>query len=354
MTPPPFARPGRTTSTSSSGSSHQHAPAPDPWTAQPAITAKENPINLESNPIEHIQYTPSTQATIKISQRQNSREINNEEEEEYDAVVDGSDLTKSSLEAAKVTSDENNTDHVRKVLEGLLTNKSKRPREPSWTSSMDSLPPPPFSSAKPVAIPVPIKSAAPPLPTPIVSSFDSALAESTTWEKVEGIRDEWQELRNPHEDVLAISESESDEEQEDDEEEEDEEAEADYEASRKVNNFGTDSELAGNAGFLPSVERRRRAQGVVAGGGDPDGMITPKGKRTPKTSLMQRPGTIPVGPQRGGILDRPTPPPAVVSVPQAKLTPEQKRLVAELQKAREARGVPIHYQPRHPLATSDW
>ena len=225
------------------------------------------------------------------------------------------------------------------------------------SSLFESLLPPPFSTAA-TSNPVPIATtSANPKRSIIVGSHDSSrmhnLAESTTWEKIEGINDEWQELSNPREDVLAMSESDDEELDEDDEE---------WEASRKVNTMA-------DSAFLPSVERRRRlaaAQLKKQGHGDIEGAgsATPRGKRTPTTSFAK--------PLRGGACayeaynPNGTPPPpsraAPPSTPAAsKLTPQQEQLVAELQRARTTRGVAMPLVPQHqqmnrrvvPLS-SDW
>jgi len=182
------------------------------------------------------------------------------------------------------------------------------------------------------------------------------LAESTTWEKVEGINDEWQELSNPHEDVLAMSESEADEDSDLDDEE--------WEDSRKL------TAMADSA-FLPSVERRRRlaaaAQLQKEDQGDDAGVATPRGKRTPTTSFAQNKPVL-TGVQgcsyeayntnHPGAHHHHRPARSTTPSQTSKLTPQQEQLVAELQRARTTRGVamPLH-QPINrrvvPLS-SDW
>jgi hypothetical protein len=183
------------------------------------------------------------------------------------------------------------------------------------------------------------------------------LAESTTWEKVEGINDEWQELSDPHEDVLAMSESEADEDSDLDDEE--------WEDSRKLTTMA-------DSAFLPSVERRRRlaaaAQLKKHGQGDDDaGAATPRGKRTPTTSFAQN-KRVRTGVQgcsyeaynsNSSGSHHPRPARSTTPSQPSKLTPQQEQLVAELQRARTTRGVampPLH-QPMNrrvvPLS-SDW
>ena len=165
------------------------------------------------------------------------------------------------------------------------------------------------------------------------SSLESiVLAESQTWEKVEGLKDEWQELRNPREEVLTMSESESD--IDDDEEEM-------WRNARAVD------ELSEDKGFLPSVERRRRQHEYVGN----TGTATPRGQRTPKTSFaVSNPAnqqhTRSYTPQTNNFFQHHPDPAPVVSVPQSKLTPVQKQLVAELQRNRNGRGVHSHHTMR--------
>lgn len=176
----------------------------------------------------------------------------------------------------------------------------------------------------------------PPSPTihPLTPTFNvvgscgtsSFLAESATWEKVEGINDEWTELSNPKEDVLVMEESEeSDEEDMDDEE---------WEDSRKVKSVA-------DSGFLPSVERRRRMaaqqhqqQALTPTG---DGSVTPRGARSPSPSRVQKSNVISDyrrlvtdSSQHASRSNQPAPTP--------RLTPQQEHLVAELKKARSTRS----------------
>jgi len=234
------------------------------------------------------------------------------------------------------------------------------------SSLFESLLPPPFSTASTNAtsVPVPITSTnrrpsnGNIKQSIIAGSQDSArmhhsLAESLTWEKVEGINDEWQELSNPHEDVLAMSESDADEDSDLDDDE--------WEDSRKL------TAMAESA-FLPSVERRRRlaaaAQLKKESQGDEAGATTPRGKRTPTTSFAQnkpvRTGAQGCSYEAYNSSPAGSPHPTHPATPSqsSKLTAQQEQLVAELQRARTTRGVtmPLH-QPMNrrvvPLS-SDW
>ncbi|KIM33596.1 hypothetical protein M408DRAFT_326277, partial [Serendipita vermifera MAFF 305830] len=182
------------------------------------------------------------------------------------------------------------------------------------------------------------------------SRMMNPLAESTTWEKVEGVNDEWQELSDPREDVLAMSESETDSELDDDEE--------DWEASRKVNTMA-------DSAFLPSVERRRRLAAAEQlkkhnhdQEGVPLGSATPRGKRTPTTSFAHGKSSMrtaacayeaynPNGTPPTTTTARPSRSANVNAPPQSKLTPQQEQLVAELQRARTTRGVATPLVPPH-------
>ena len=165
------------------------------------------------------------------------------------------------------------------------------------------------------------------------SSLESIiLAESQTWEKVEGLKDEWQELSNPREEVLTMSESESD--IDDDEEEM-------WRNAREVD------ELSEDKGFLPSVERRRRQHAHVGNAGT----ATPKPQRTPKASLaVPNPATQQhtpsCAPQPRNFFQHQPHPAPVISIPQSKLTPTQKQLVAELQRNRNGHGMHTHHTMR--------
>ena len=204
------------------------------------------------------------------------------------------------------------------------------------TTSSPTIPhgPPPFASTASIRTSTLSVS---PHPTKMTSDSTSSLesvvlAESQTWEKVEGLKDEWQELCNPREEVLAMSESES--EIDDDEEEM-------WRNARAVD------ELSEDKGFLPSVERRRRQHECVGN----SGAATPKAQRTPKASFaVSNPATLQQArsqsPQPRNFFQHHPHPAPVVSVPQSKLTPTQKQLVAELQRNRSGRGVHSHHTIR--------
>lgn len=146
------------------------------------------------------------------------------------------------------------------------------------------------------------------------------------------MKDEWQELPNPREEVLTMSESESD--IDDDEEEM-------WRNARAVD------ELSEDKGFLPSVERRRRQHENVGS----TGTATPKAQRTPKTSIAvsnsaTQQQTRSYSPRPGNFFQHHPHPAPVVPVPQSKLTPSQKQLVSELQRNRSGRGVHSHHTMR--------
>ena len=221
-------------------------------------------------------------------------------------------------------------------LQGLeeAANEDIMPRNSTPSSTIPHGPPPFASTASirssSLSAPSPPKNA-----TCDSTSFESIiLAESQTWEKVEGLKDEWQELRNPREEVITMSESESD--IDDDEEEM-------WRNARAVD------ELSEDKGFLPSVERRRRQHAHTGN----TGTATPKAQRTPKPSIavsnpasqQQTPSCAPQ--PRNFFQHHPHPRPApIVSVPQSKLTPTQKQLVAELQRNRSGHGVHTHHTMR--------
>jgi hypothetical protein len=191
----------------------------------------------------------------------------------------------------------------------------------------------------------------------LVGSFDpsgSILSESVSWEKVEDFNDEWQELSNPHEDVLEVSESEDSDDQGLDEADVDEEDEADWQDSRQAHPASMVDSL-----FVPSVERRRRAAAAAAAT-KTNGAVTPRGTRTPTTSFAQT---------GRGVHSRAScaseaastfkPRSGPVSATQPKLTLQQEQLVAELQRARTTKTVNI---PAHQMMsgrrviplTQDW
>jgi hypothetical protein len=267
-------------------------------------------------------------------------------------------------EAAASVEDPSNEDPI------PSPNSPQEPTEAVAQSSLfESLLPPPFSTASGNATSAPVSIASISRPPSnvypkqsiTVGSHDSALmhphlTESTTWEKIEGINDEWQELSNPHEDVLAMSESEADSDPDLDDEE--------WEDSRKLTTMADST-------FLPSVERRRRlaaaAQLKKQEQGDGAGAPTPRGGRTPTTSFAQN------KPVRTGVQGcsyeaynsnhsgphHPRPARSTTPSQTPKLTPQQEQLVAELQRARTSRGAtmpPLH-QPMNrrvvPLS-SDW
>jgi hypothetical protein len=181
------------------------------------------------------------------------------------------------------------------------------------------------------------------MPVPIGShnSSHTNLGESVTWEKVEGIRDEWQELSNPREEVMAMSESE-DSDLDDDEE---------WEASRKANAMA-------DSAFLPSVERRRRmAANNSKEKNHAQGSATPRGgKRTPTNSFAQN-GSMRTGACGYEAYNLPRPNPAPAMPQQGKLNAQQEQIVAELQRARTGHAVvPTHHPINRRMVplSSDW
>jgi hypothetical protein len=221
-------------------------------------------------------------------------------------------------------------------LQGLeeAANEDNLSKKKTSSSPAISHGPPPFASTTSIRSAT-LSASSRPTKTScdITSSLESiVLAESQTWEKVEGLKDEWQELRNPREEVLTMSESESD--IDDDEEEM-------WRNARAVD------ELSEDKGFLPSVERRRRQHECVGNAGT----ATPKAQRTPKTSFaISNPATQQqtrsYSPQPKNFFQHQPHPTPIVPVPQSKLTPAQKQLVVELQRNRSGRGVPHHHTMR--------
>ncbi|KAG8806850.1 hypothetical protein FRC17_004769 [Serendipita sp. 399] len=195
--------------------------------------------------------------------------------------------------------------------------------------------------SSPLPIPVPIPSRNPPstmLQIPITpnsiksssshlesSHIPHSLAESTTWEKVEGIYDEWQELSNPREEVVVMSESDGSD------NEDDLDDEAEWEASRKV---GANGNAMADSAFLPSVQRRRRVAATAT--------KEETGRATPTPSTGRR---VENPKPHGGELSEDAlassyfmaTGPAPSHVPK-RLTPQQEQIVAELKRARITPG----------------
>lgn len=414
--PPPFARDTRTASISSTGSSHHHrshpsilntfasaaaAPAPDPWVEQALVAPPPDVIDLELNPILQDNTIPSTstqalERSTVIGHSDSPKRAGKEDQV-------GSDQPVASIKPDPVEATEDGAQSGERVTFSLIYNavhkavttarKDVDPQEeveaeikpaenvdaddpiPSpnspqeiaevcaQSSLFESLLPPPFSTAA-TSGPVPItnpSASSNSKSSIVVGSHDSSrmhhLAESTTWEKVEGINDEWQELSNPREDVVAMSESEEDSELDEDDEE--------WEASRKVNTMADST-------FVPSVERRRRLAAAEQlkkqdrADNEGAGSITPRGKRTPTTSFVhnKHPRGVACAYEaynNGSTTNHPRTPKAS-SAAQSKLTPQQEQLVAELQRARNTRGVampalvPQHQQMNRRVVplSSDW
>ncbi|KAG8783950.1 hypothetical protein FRC15_004252 [Serendipita sp. 397] len=226
----------------------------------------------------------------------------------------------------------------------------------------------------PIAIPTSKRGFAPPSSlTPVSSSsfksssslvgpshISHSLAESVTWEKVEGLNDEWQEVGNPREEVLAMSESEGS----DDEDDLDDEAE--WEACRKV---GTNGTAMADSAFLPSVQRRRRV--AAANPKEETGRATPTGRRMDGNGtdgLATQMGNARLGNVKAHGVDGHgtntlassyfmAPNPTSHGAPSSRrLTAHQEQIVAELQRARMGKGVNMgssHQRTVAPLA-SDW
>ena len=313
---PPFAKAGRSASVSSHSSSPPTAPAapaaPDPWKS----------ANVTLAPL----VTPSV---LDLSQSHATQCLPNPN-------ISPSSPSAPSNERIRIRVDEMVRLELERIqLQGLEEAANEDIVSKNTTSS-STIPhgPPPFASIASIrssTLSAPSRSKQTTCDS--TSSLESIiLAESQTWEKVEGLKDEWQELRNPREEVMTMSESESD--IDDDEEEM-------WKNARAVD------ELSEDKGFLPSVERRRR-QHAHAGNA---GTATPTAQRTPKPSFaVSSPATQQQTPSyhpqpKNFFQHHPLPTP-VVSVPQSKLTPAQKQLVAELQRNRSGRGVHTHHTMR--------
>ncbi|PVG00985.1 hypothetical protein CPB86DRAFT_134569 [Serendipita vermifera] len=405
--PPPFARDTRRASISSASSSHQARPsivfqsataiaaAPDPWVEQAQSSEQPSVMPLldeyfESNQILRFQSTPVLLDTTYVEEEEEHSQAVEQRPvfsgnlaratfwKEEQSTMPGSDLPPQTVPAPQIPQTAHSNETMTRIsstkeddanasnLAAALTSNLSLQQSAQFSPPESACPEPKIKAHSSenmpsliASIPIPKVSPSPTdkstsssysMPVPIGSHNSSHinLAESTTWEKVEGIRDEWQELSNPREDVMAMSES--DESDLDDDEE--------WEASRKANAMA-------DSAFLPSVERRRRMAAkenhAQAHG---QGSATPRGKRTPTNSFAQNSngGGGGGGNMRTGAcgyeaynLPRPNPTPSMPQ--QVKLNSQQEQLVAELQRARTGHGVVPNHPPinrRMVPLSSDW
>lgn len=376
--PPPFARATqRTASTSSATSSHHSAVAgsvyqasthrePDPWVsqAQECITKALE----DGNPM------PEAQAAHSVS-------ISGYGPVRSPSAMAGSELQtpgageERGIQESRVIAEEAGRITFSTLFRrsrNLSSNEDKQQQQQQLPVSQH---PAPLSAAVPISdlsastsksetrpslpqtspsAPITISTTAEPQmrssgsKSPVIGSVESSninIGESVTWEKVDDFNDEWTQLDNPREEVVAMSESEDSDLEEDDEE---------WDACRQQAATGMADSI-----FVPSVQRRRREAGQHQQVDDKtNGNATPKGKRTPTTSFAQN-GGMQTGAHASTVSTSTTTVQMPRHLPQNRLTPRQEEIVAEMQRARMARGIGI--VPRHTqntqrimTVTSDW
>ena len=378
--PPPFARATQRKASISSATSSRHCePAhsfyqefkqrePDPWVSQAQECVAESPEDGDPMPEAQAAHSgsisgnnpqPSAMAgsELEIPAAGEERGMQNDNEERVIAE-EASRITFSTLfrRSRNPSSNEHKPAPASQHTAPLSTASAISDLSVS-VSKPQTLSPLPSMPLGPITIPVVVESQMPSLrsKSSVIGSFESSninIGESVTWEKVEGINDEWTELSNPREEVVAMSESDDSELDDDDDE---------WEASRRQTTTGiTDST------FLPSVERRRRAAAQQQHVHDTNGgNATPKGKRTPTTSFTQNGGMRTGGCAYEAYNNTPakstltTAAPMSARTTQKMLTPQQEKIVADMQRARTRRGigiVPGHAQNSQRIVslTSDW
>lgn len=327
--------------------------SPDPWVAQSRFTLR-HPITTESNPIA--QHPFPIDESIASSQALRNT-ITTIDGSDLEPQIDGDQqdpvrpqhLSNSTNVSIESSNEEAQAVHT---LSTALKNSSLGTDDSLIPSSVPSV-------SIPVPAPAPAHRPAPVAPSRLSSpnsksplmpgSYGTSsmfLAESTTWEKIDPLNDEWTELCNPKEDVVVISES---EESEDDDEE--------WEESRKVKGVV-------ESGFLPTLERKRREAAKATQNGSTTGTATPRGKRTPTTSFGQNGGRITL--ESYSHTHKQSDNSTTTAAVQPKLTPRQEQIVSELQRARNTKvmggvsPIPVPYghaqmnpRPVIPLS-SDW
>jgi hypothetical protein len=322
--------------------------SPDPWVAQTRFTLCQ-PIATESNSIAERSFPigESVASSQVLRNTIDSSDFTRKIDEDQQDPVRAGHLSNSINVREEFSNEEAQAVHI---LSTVLDNSSLGTDDGLIPSSVPSVSIPVPAPASVLAVHRPAHFVSSRLSSPnsksplMPGSYGTSsmfLAESTTWEKIDPLNDEWTELCNPKEDVVAISES---EESEDDDEE--------WEESRKVKGVA-------ESGFLPTLERKRREAAKATQNGSTTGTATPRGKRTPTTSFGQNGGKPTVESYSHSHKQSTT-------AAQSKLTPRQEQIVSELQRSRNVKAmggvspIPVPYghpqmNPRPVVQlSSDW